>query len=186
LVGSVRHSYLVVERSEALYLIDQHAAHERQLFEQVIAAASSASQGLLVPYTLELNRAEALLAQPWLEELKTIGFGIEPFGGAELLITAVPAALGHRAGDRRLLVQVVEDLLRDRDGIGKVADVRDKLAKTIACKAAIKAGEPLQPQEQLALCDFVFGDPPRWTCPHGRPICWKITWDDLAHRLART
>lgn len=186
LVGSVRHSYLIVEREEALFLVDQHAAHERQLFEQIIGADGAASQGLLVPYRLELNQAEMLLARPWFAELEKIGFALEPFGGADLLISAVPAALGHRAGDRRLLVQVVEDLLRERDGLGKVADLRDRLAKTIACKAAIKAGEPLQAQEMLALCDYVFGDPPRWTCPHGRPICWKITWDDLARRLART
>lgn len=186
LVGSVRHSYLIVERDEAFYLVDQHAAHERKLFEQFMGDEGVASMGLLVPYTLELNRAEALLAKPWLAELKKFGFGLEPFGGSALLINAVPAALGHRAGDRRLLVQVVEDLLRDREGLGRVSDLRDRLAKTIACKAAIKAGEPLQPEEMLALCDFVFGEPPRWTCPHGRPICWKITWDELARKLART
>ncbi len=185
LVGSVRHSYLIVEREDGLHLIDQHAAHERWLFDRLMRETSSASQGLLVPYTLELNRAELALAQPWFARLAELGFVIEPFGGTTVLISGIPAALGKRAGDRRLLVQVVEDLLRERDGTGRIADVRDYLIKTIACKAAIKAGEPLQAEEMYALCDMVFGDPPVWTCPHGRPICWKTGWDELARRFAR-
>jgi len=185
LVGCLRHTYIIVETSENVVLIDQHAAHERLLFEKLQAGETVATQGLLLPYTLDLTRAEALLAKEWLPVFGSLGFIVEPFGGTDLIVTAVPAVLGKRAHDRRLLLQVLEDALRERSGTGKVVAIRDHLLKTIACKAAIKAGEPLQPLELKAICDFVFGPPPHWTCPHGRPLVWKFTWEELAHHFAR-
>jgi DNA mismatch repair protein MutL len=182
----VHSRYLVAETQEGVMVIDQHALHERILYEQLrrrVGSGPIETQSLLVPETVDLSPAEATAALENRELLAELGMKIEPFGGATLLVTGFPAMLANM-NPSEVLRALLEQLLAG----GKQPDRRDlldELLHTIACKAAIKAGDRLTPEEIAALLEqrHLVDDPHH--CPHGRPTALIFTREELDKHFKR-
>ena len=180
-----RRTYLSFEHEQGLVLIDQHSAHERVLFERfmrVIEGGESPAQRLLFPLTLHLGPAQAEAFENNRESLVRLGFEIEGFGGHTLLVRAVP--MPHPRFDaERCLRETLDALAGDRTGAA--AARHERLAATVACKAAIKAGDSLTSGEMNALYVALA----RTTLPahdvHGRATIVRVGWDELERRFGR-
>ena len=184
LVGQIANTYLVAEGPDGLYLVDQHAAHERILFERFIAQrrASIASQALLQPVTVELPPDSARLLLPELDTLSRLGFQVEVFGLNTFLVRAIPDLLA--GSDPAAAVRVlVEDFEEDETPLQ--AEVEARLIARICKRAAVKAGKSLSPEEQRKLLlDLEACHSPR-TCPHGRPTMIHLPVDLLERQFGR-
>jgi DNA mismatch repair protein MutL len=181
----LRRTYLMFERGEGVVLIDQHSAHERVLFEQfmnVLERGAAPSQRLLFPATLHLGPAEADAFEANRDALATLGFEIEPFGGHSVIISSVP--MPHPRFDAlRCLRDTLDALTGDR--VPSAAARHERLAATVACKAAIKAGDVLSPAEMQALYVGLAGTTLPAHDVHGRSTIVQITWDELDRRFGR-
>jgi DNA mismatch repair protein MutL len=182
----VHDSYLIAETNDGMMVIDQHALHERILYEELrrrVAEGNVETQRLLVPDPVDLTADEAALLFEHTEVLRALGLEIEPFGGGTVLVRSVPAMMPHVVPDR--LVRDLAEQLRTqplpptRDGL--LAD----LMHMIACKAAIKAGQPLSPPEIAALLDRRHLVQNSHHCPHGRPTALVFTKADLEKQFGR-
>ncbi len=182
----LRRMYLMFEHADGVVLIDQHAAHERILYERFLHAMQSGAvhaQRLLFPLTLHLSAAEAEAFEQEAATFASLGFEVEAFGGHTLLVQAVP--MPHPRFDaERCLRETLAALAGDR---GRSDATRnERLAATIACKAAVKAGDVLSSGEMRAL----YVDLARTTLPvhdvHGRSTIVRLGWDDLDRRFGRT
>jgi len=183
-VGQVASTYLVAEGPDGLYLIDQHAAHERVLFERVMKQRDSSipSQNLLQPVAIDLPPDETRLLQEQLDVLGKIGFQVELFGQNSFLIRAVPAILENHdpAASLRILVEDFEE-----DETPLQTELEARIIARICKRAAIKAGKNLSPEEQRALLtDLEACQSPR-TCPHGRPTMIHLSVDLLERQFGR-
>jgi DNA mismatch repair protein MutL len=184
LIGQIASSYLVAEGPDGLYLIDQHAAHERVLFERFTMQRESPieAQTLLQPVTVDLNPASARLLTDQLPILKNFGFMIEPFGPASFLVRAIPSLLA--GSDPAAALQVlVEDFEEDERPLQSQIEAR--IIARVCKRAAIKAGQVLSSKEQQALLsDLESCQSPR-TCPHGRPTMIHLPVDLLERQFGR-
>jgi DNA mismatch repair protein MutL len=184
LLGQVGTAYLVAEGPDGLYLIDQHAAHERVLFEKLLAQLDDqhASQNLLQPISVELSPEEAGLVTEQLEVLARIGFRVEPFGRNAFLVRAIPAVLGDIDPAEALRVLVVDF---EEDETPLQAEVEARVIARVCKRAAVKAGQVLSPEEQQQLLrDLESCQVPR-TCPHGRPTMIHLSVDLLERQFGR-
>lgn len=184
-VGQIAAAYLIAEGPTGLYLIDQHAAHERILYEKLVAGREHpiAKQQLLEPLTIELGSRLAGLVAEHLPILQQSGFEIESFGSGSFLLRAVPSVLG-RQDPQRLLEEVAEQLVERDDLVGKAME--DELVKIICKRLAIKAGQVLSVVEQRELLRQLEAcDNPR-TCPHGRPTTLHMSASQLERQFGRT
>ncbi|HQK93170.1 MAG TPA: DNA mismatch repair endonuclease MutL [Armatimonadota bacterium] len=187
LVGQALSSYVVAEIDGALCIIDQHAAHERVLFAQALDALMGRalpSQGLLVPLTLHLPAPEATALREHQALLEQLGFRVEPFGGNSVVVRSVPAALGRRS-PHAVLTDMAE-ALSGQGEFGRLPDPRERAAASMACKAAVKADDPLTPEEMAALLRDLVAAPDHATCPHGRPTILRLPPEALARQFRRT
>ncbi len=181
----LRNTWLLFERDDALVLIDQHSAHERILYEQFMRTldrGEAPSQRLLFPMTLHLAPAEAEAFEDNRELFVRLGFEVEGFGGHTLLVNSVP--MPHPRFDaERCLRDTLATLSGDRFGSGLAK--HERLAATVACKAAVKAGDSLAPAEMRALYIALA----RTTLPahdvHGRSTIVQVSWDELERRFGR-
>ena len=184
-VGQLGATYIVAEGPEGMYLIDQHAAHERILYERLMAemaGATVSSQGLLEPLTLELAPPQAAIVEEHLEMLRSVGFEIEPFGGETYLVRAVPAVLS-RGDPRQALLEIIEGL---EEGEDRLAQEREERLVRLICKqAAIKAGQTLSQQEMQELVRQLEQTSLPRTCPHGRPTMIHLSAEQLAREFGR-
>ncbi|MCH7567642.1 MAG: hypothetical protein IH787_08310 [Nitrospirae bacterium] len=184
-VGQVGATYLVAEGPDGVYLIDQHAAHERVLFDKLMAQVESEfpeSQGLLQAETVELTEGEAELVESNLGVLESLGFAIESFGARAYRVRSVPAAVSNLSPERALRV-VVEDF--EEDEMPLAAEKEARLAARICKRAAIKAGQVLSLEEQRQLIsDLEQSSSPR-TCPHGRPTMVHLSVAALERQFGR-
>nr|MBP7550538.1 hypothetical protein [Gemmatimonadaceae bacterium] len=178
-------TYITFERPDALVLIDQHSAHERVLYErfmQALERGEAPSQRLLFPLTMHLAPVEAEAFEANRDVFTRIGYEVEGFGGSSLVVQAVPAP-HERFDAERCLRESLAALTGDRDA-GAIAR-HERLAATIACKAAIKAGDLLAPEEMRALYVALA----RTTLPahdvHGRATILQLGWDELDRRFGR-
>jgi DNA mismatch repair protein MutL len=183
----VHDSYLIAETRDGMMVIDQHALHERILFEELrnrVARGSVESQRLLVPEPVDLTAAEAALLVEHGELLAQLGLDVEHFGGDTVLVRSIPAMLPHVIPER--LVRDLAEHLRTqplpptRDGL--LAD----LLHMVACKAAVKAGQPLSAPEITALLERRHLVADSHHCPHGRPTALVFTKADLEKQFGRT
>lgn len=185
LVGQVGATYLVAEGPDGVYLIDQHAAHERVLFEKLMAQVRSErpeSQGLLQGETVELTPGEAELVESNLAVLESLGFVIEPFGTRAFRVRALPVVVSNLSPERALRV-VVEDFEEDEEPLA--AEKEARLAARVCKRAAIKAGQVLSLEEQRKLIlDLEQSASPR-TCPHGRPTMVHLSVAALERQFGR-
>jgi DNA mismatch repair protein MutL len=183
----IHNRYLITESAEGVTIIDQHALHERILFEQLrsrIDAGALETQSLLVPEPVDLSPAEAALAMENRDILAELGLRIEPFGGSTLLVTGFPAMLANM-NPAELLRTLLERLVT---GGGKPdrRDLLDDLLHSVACKAAIKAGDRLNPAEITALLEQRHLVDDAHHCPHGRPTALVFTREELDKQFKRT
>jgi len=193
LVGQVLATYLVAEARDAVLWIDQHAAHERVLYERLRAAWRGEGvprQLLLAPAVLELDAAarEALLGAP--QALAELGFEVEPFGAQAVAVRALPALLAG-ADPLPLLRSLADELRRASElGVAPRADSRlvaslDRALATLACHAARRQGDLLERREQEALLAALDTIPWAPTCPHGRPVAIPIERSEIERRFGR-
>lgn len=167
-VGQVRLTYIVAESPDGMYLVDQHAAHERVLFDRIVRQAAQRevpSQPLLTPAAVELTPAQAETLESHQEFLRTYGFGLEPFGDRNsYLLRAMPAILTSQDP-----AQSLRDVLDMAAFDGLLREREDILAASVACHSAIRAGQSLTDAEMRALLEQLEVTDSPHTCPHGRP-----------------
>jgi len=183
-IGQVATAYLVAEGPDGLYLIDQHAAHERVLFERFMAQRSAQilSQSLLQPITVEFPQISAQLLQEHLPILEQLGFQVEAFGSHTFLVRAIPALLGYIDPAEALEV-VVGDFEEDETPFE--SEIEARIIARVCKRAAIKAGQNLSFEEQrVLLLDLESCQSPR-TCPHGRPTMIHLSVDLLERQFGR-
>ncbi|MCB2179699.1 DNA mismatch repair endonuclease MutL [bacterium] len=185
LIGQVGTAYLVAEGPDGLYLVDQHAAHERVLFERFMSQRGTdvPSQALLDPVSVELDAASARLLEEQLGTMRKLGFEIEPFGPNIFRVRSLPALL--IGVDPAAAVRVViEDFEEDETPMQE--EIEAKIIGRVCKRAAVKAGQVLSVDEQKALLrDLEACQSPR-TCPHGRPTMIHLSIDLLERQFGRT
>jgi DNA mismatch repair protein MutL len=189
-VGQIASAYLVAEGPDGLYLVDQHAAHERVLYEKMMAQHLDAAgqpgkipaQALLQPALVELPAAAARLVTEQLSLLEHLGFEVEPFGPGAFLVRAVPVLLSGMDAGAALRV-LVEDFEEDETPLQSELEAR--VIARVCKRAAVKAGQALSADEQRALLhDLEACQSPR-TCPHGRPTMIHLSVDLLERQFGR-
>jgi DNA mismatch repair protein MutL len=189
LLGQYKGTLILLEGPDGLYLIDQHVAHERILYERLrraLAAERAPVQTLLTPPLLDLGPAERLRLLEIAPALDDCGFGVASLSGNTLALTAVPAVLTAEEAERLLRALASEEGGHD----GAVAEdlrrrILDALAASLACKSAVKMHHPLSPLEMEALVAELFVADQPYACPHGRPIVLQMTDSDLERRFGR-
>ena len=181
-VGEVLKTYIVVEHSDKMTLIDKHAAHERMHFDRLSAYKSDApGQMLLVPEVLRLSREDYDLVSENAEAFEQLGYEIDSFGDDALMLRAVPANIDY--ADGRASIEELCEHLRSGRGV-TYEQVRLELLKTVACKAAIKAGRSSDAKELAVLAEAVLLGKVKY-CPHGRPVSVTYTKNDLHKQFDR-
>lgn len=181
-LGQLANSYIIAEGPEGLYLIDQHAAHERVLFEKIKAQRARRAtecQGLLQPLALELTPEEDERLQSQGQALREFGFDIEPFGDRTYLIRSVPALLKNENS-----LEVIREILASLAGTERTS-WEDKIALSLACHGAVRAGQVLSNEESRELVrQLEQANLPR-TCPHGRPTMIHLSSGELKRQFGR-
>jgi DNA mismatch repair protein MutL len=192
-LGQLDLTYLLCERDGELVLVDQHAAHERVVFQRLVEKHKTRAiprQQLLFPLTIELDRKLAAVAEESIEALGSVGFEIEPFGDATggqtaFALKSAPSEL--RAGeDPAVLLRQLLGELAEHGGSRAVEDRLDAVFATLACHSAVRAGDPLSPPEVASLFASLDAIDFRAHCPHGRPVLLRIRVDEIARRFGRS
>ncbi|UCD43161.1 MAG: DNA mismatch repair endonuclease MutL [Chloroflexota bacterium] len=184
LIGQVAATYLVAEGPDGLYLVDQHAAHERILFEHFLEQRQTSipSQVLLEPAVVEFSAAEASLINDQLPVLEKLGFQVEEFGLNTFLVRGIPQILAGVDPSAALRV-LVEDFEEDETPLQ--AELEAKIIARVCKRAAVKGGQSLSVEEQRALLDDLEGCQSPRTCPHGRPTMIHLSVDLLERQFGR-
>lgn len=186
LIGQVFDTYWLVQFQESLYIIDQHAAHERVLYERTLKEMKNrefTSQYLSPPIILSLSMQEAALLNEHMERFRRIGFEIEPFGGDEYAVRAVPDNL-FRIAKKELLMEMLDDL---SDGLktSMTPELIDEKVASMSCKAAVKGNNRLSAMEVDSLIGELLGLENPYHCPHGRPTIIAMTKRELEKKFKR-
>jgi DNA mismatch repair protein MutL len=182
-LGQIQTTYIVAEGPDGMYLIDQHAGHEQVVYERVrdqVAAGAAERQGLLEPAVVELTPALETALKSQQETLERYGFVLESFGEGACLVRAVPGAFRSRPG--QALIEVLEAVL---DGDQQQASREWRLAATVACHSAVRAGDVLSHQEMSELVRSLEVAQEPYTCPHGRPIIIHLSTASLEREFGR-
>jgi DNA mismatch repair protein MutL len=186
-LGQVSGAYIVTEGPDGVYMIDQHAAHERVLLERMIAEwreRAVSSQMLLEPLQVELGAAEREAVEEHAEALRGLGFDLEPFGDA-LLVRGVPGILAARAQKESIEELLLELAGAEREAARHGETWEEHVLANVACKAAIKAGQTLAPEEQRELIRQLEATGGRQSCCHGRPTMVRLSLDALERQFDR-
>jgi DNA mismatch repair protein MutL len=185
-LAQYRESYILASDEGGLVIVDQHAAHERILYEQLLRQAEGSQvdrQSLLFPLTLELDPERSARLGAGQEKLDRLGFRLEPFGERTWLIREVPALLGN--ADTGALLRDLADDLGAANSQGEVERVLDRLAATTACHAAVKVNFPLTTEKMSYLLDELGKTITPMTCPHGRPVVLRMAHRELEKNFHR-
>ena len=183
-IGQVDDTYIIAQDEDSLYIVDQHAAHERVLFDRFSAQAEHIpSQQLLVHLILDFSTHESQIIEENLELLAGLGFGLEPSGPNQFRLMEVPADVPSSQAEEfiREVLASMEELHRPT-----AAELRQAVLATTACKAAIKAGFKLNYRQMEILLQELNDTAMPYTCPHGRPTIIKFSSDELAKMFKRT
>jgi DNA mismatch repair protein MutL len=182
-LGQLANTYIIAEGSDGLYLIDQHAAHERILYDRISAQRAQREvevQGLLQPITIELSPREEETLKASEELLAEFGFAIEPFGNRSYLIRTIPALMA-----RANIVEIVSALLDGLAGKESAYPWEEKMAQSLACHGAIRAGQQLDNEEIRELVTQLEQTKQPRTCPHGRPTMIYLSSHHLEREFGR-
>ena len=176
--------YIITTIREGLIIIDQHVAHERILYEEILENLSgkqASSQQLLFPLTLDFSAADFDVLNPMIPHLNKIGFGIREFGERSVMVDGIPAGMSPFENGR-----ILSEFIEEMRVYGKITSgYLDKLAAALACRSAIKAGKPLNQTEMQYLIDRLFATKSPFICPHGRPTIVKLSLKELDRRFGR-
>ncbi len=185
-LGQFRDTFIIAVDQDGVAIIDQHVAHERVLFEQVmerLGTGTLESQRLLEPLLVELPGAQRQVLLARREDLVRFGFDIDDFGGEALRVSAVPAILG--VGDCAIALRALSD---DLDGLERGASLDDalrRIAATMACHAAVKAHDPLTVEKMRYILDELRRTAYSTVCPHGRPVVLRLTRREIEKNFQR-
>ncbi|PYN74073.1 MAG: DNA mismatch repair endonuclease MutL [Candidatus Rokuibacteriota bacterium] len=183
-LGQVQDTFVVSTSDDEVFFLDQHVAHERVLFERLqreLRDGAPVAQSLLFPEPLDLPPAASALLERWREPLERLGFAFEGFGGATIVVRAVPALL-KGSEPKRLIEAAVDEFA----GPGAGEPTLDRALAFVACRAAVKANMPLAREEMERLVvDLSVTETP-YFCPHGRPIVSRVSLHDIRRELKRT
>lgn len=185
-LGQIRNSFILAVNEEGLWIIDQHVAHERVLFERVLrqrAAQQVESQRLLMPLVIELTPAQQAVFSEIATELAHNGFEAEPFGSRSVAVKVAPAGV-DAAQIEHMLNEVLEQLTREDQAINLEA-VRTRIAASIACHAAIKVNMPLEQNKMEWLLVELAKTQHPMSCPHGRPVVLRYTMTEIQRAFKR-
>ncbi len=184
-LGQLRESFILATGDDGLWLIDQHVAHERILFEKILrerAVETVQRQQLLMPLLVDLQPHQMVLFARIARELERNGFEAEPFGPRTVAVKAAPIGLEGRALER-MLAEVLEQA--EHEQTENLEGARTRIAASIACHAAIKVNTPLDPERmQWLLAELGRTEHPT-SCPHGRPIALRYSWKDIQRAFGR-
>jgi DNA mismatch repair protein MutL len=186
-LAQYKDSYIVAQDREGILLIDQHVAHERVLFERYLREAERGEvhvQRLLFPKTIELSTDEAVVFAAEAEEFGRLGFLVEAFGGNAVKLDGVPAFAKDVAPDR-LLRELLGEAAKTRSAATGADELRRRLVTSASCQAAIKVNYPLAREGMQRLLDDLFQTENPTTCPHGRPIIFRLTLDEIERAFRR-
>ena len=182
----MHNTYLVVETGDGMLVIDQHALHERILFEQIKARVRAGSldvQQMLIPEPVELSAEQAALLLEHRKDLDALGLGVEEFGGNTVIVTRYPALLGRRP-PAEILKRVVDHLM-SKERVPTREQLLSDLMSLMACHAAVRSGDPLTPEEIAALVEMRHLANDAHHCPHGRPTALLFTRQELDRQFRR-
>lgn len=184
-IGQVFDTYIIIQIKEKMYIIDQHAAHERLLYEQIKQAYYSKdkqSQLLLIPILVELTSKEKEVVDNNMEMLEKSGYILEEFGDNTVKISGVPN-IGYEIDYKSMFKDIIDELL----GAYKTekSEKEFRFIATLACKAAVKGNMKLTREEQISLIDNMVKLDNPFTCPHGRPTAYEITKYEIERRFLR-
>jgi len=185
-LGQLDESFIIATDDEGLLLIDQHVAHERILFDKYRALESSRlaeSQSLLIPETFDLTPAQAAAFDFVAPELESYGFELMRLSGRTVAIKATPADLPASEA-RNMLAEILETVDAEKKGCARKA-LRDDIAASLACHAAIKVNMPLAPEKMRWLIDRLLNTSSPTTCPHGRPVILRLATRDILRGFHR-
>ena len=184
-LGQVARTYLVFSTPDQIVLLDQHAAHERVLFEKLKKnrEGHSVGQRLLIPEVVNLAPKDFVFLEESLPILEAAGIEAESFGGDSMVIRSVPVICSHV--DTRAMIMDMLESFSDSDRLLGLRDRQDKIFSLLACKAAVKANQSMTPQEAAALCRDLDETPSASTCPHGRPVYIMLGLGELEKRFKR-
>ncbi|HYI07912.1 MAG TPA: DNA mismatch repair endonuclease MutL [Thermoanaerobaculia bacterium] len=185
IIGQYRLSYLLLDTPGGLRLVDQHAAHERVLYDRYLArveARQPVSQGLLTPILYETGAAECAVLESHMDDLREVGFDIERFSGNAFAISAVPPELLRNDVDT-FLRKLIDASLEEKSS--HVTRVRERIAASLACQAAIKVHRPLSGEEMARLVAELLQSSNPFACPHGRPVIVDIKHLDIERHFHR-
>lgn len=185
-LGQIHDSFIIAAGRDGLWIIDQHVAHERILFEQVLAARSRQAvetQGLLLPLVIQLTAAQQLEYARIADELNALGFDTEPFGNRTIAVKSAPACVGPGEIEKVIfeILEISERELRKTS----VDDLRRAMAASIACRAAIKINMKLEPAKMDWLLRALAQTSSPMSCPHGRPIALRYATRDILKSFHR-
>ncbi len=185
-IGQLRESFILATNEEGLWIVDQHVAHERVLFEKILREREVERvqrQRLLMPLLVDLTPAQMVAFAQIAAELERNGFEVEPFGPRTLAIKAAPVGLDGRELER-MLIEVLEQ--SDRlDQRSNLSSARARIAASIACHSAIKINMPLDPERMAWLLRELGKTELPTSCPHGRPIALRYSWKDIERAFHR-
>jgi len=182
---TVQNTYIIVQDDQGLLFVDQHAAHERVLFERFFSKTQEllGTQALLIPETVTLSYAHYKIVSERMSLFNDIGFDLETFGGKTLIIRGVPLTLANM--DHK---QIILDLLEEYSNFKTFkspSEIKEAFLITMACRAAVKAGDKLDVLESENLIKDLFRCENPYTCPHGRPTVFRMSYEELGKKFLR-
>jgi DNA mismatch repair protein MutL len=180
--GQANQMFIIAEGPDGLYMIDQHAAHERILFDRLdaeLAGRSARSQPLLQPASLDLAPGQMAALEQNAELLSVLGFVVEPFGHGACLVRCVPAMARGKPGE------LVAEVLHELEGCTEPTAARERALASLACQAAVKAGQTLDVREMRELVAQLEQTLRPSTCPHGRPTMIHLSHSQLERQFGR-
>jgi DNA mismatch repair protein MutL len=187
-IGQFAGTYLVFSSSDGLTLVDQHAAHERILFDKLKMETARRSekimsQRLLIPEVASLSPGEFVVIMESMKVLEDMGIEVEPFGEKTVILKSVPAMLSH-VEPKGLLLEILEELSNAERPLG-LEEKQEKIFALLACKGAVKANQKLSEAEVLRLCSDLDATQFSSTCPHGRPVYISFGLRDIEKMFKR-
>lgn len=185
-IGQARNTYIVAQCEDGVLIIDQHVAHERVLFDRMIETHDgqrAAMQGLVIPVSLSLSAKEAAIVAQRLDQLRQVGFELEPFGGDTYMMRGAPASL-KTADCEAVLRDMISELV-DLSVAKHLLVKAEQVLITASCKMAVKAGDPLSIEEMKQLIDDLLQCKNPFVCPHGRPIIVSLSNWELDRKFRR-
>ena len=184
-IGRFDNLYLLIAAGDALFIIDQHTAHERVLYEEMLEKVDKQAvdaQNLLFPVQLELDPEQYAVFEDSKQMLNGSGFSVSPFGGRMVNIEAVPAIMSKKSPEK-MFGKVIDDIMSLRK---TGYDIKKAMAQSIACRSAVMAGDFLTEAESLGLMEQLLKCKDPYSCPHGRPTFLRFSRKDLDRQFGRT